>query len=53
MKTKFKYRNDINATWSYACVSVPSELFGKQVIDFLRDDLNKLGIKAKYIEIEK
>jgi len=53
MKTKFRYRNNIDTTWSFGCVYVPKELFGNQVINYLRDDLQKLGIKAKYVELEK
>ena len=53
MKTKFRYRNAIDEIWSYACVNVPKELFGNQVINYLRNDLQRLGIKARYIIIEK
>jgi hypothetical protein len=48
MKTKFRYRNDINTTWNFGCITIPH---GVNKLDYIKNDLRKLGIKANYFEV--
>jgi hypothetical protein len=48
MKTRFHYKNQFHDSWSFGCITIPN---GVNKLDYIKNDLRKLGIKANYFEV--